>query len=1077
MEQRLLPVVRKCSILLLITNLLLLTSVTGVLAARKNDGPRFPRENLIQRIRKIEQLKNVKISFDEFMVQDVAVPAIEADKKATIETLLKQTLHSSNLDYKKYSDNNYSIVRKQQGGSPVPDDPDKARERGSVFGMVLDEIGEPLVGATIMIAGTSLGTVTDMNGQYTLKQVPAGLYVIEARFISYQTQQVSDVQIIGGKNTRLDLVMKPVTEELSEVVVKAGYKQASAEGLYARQKSAVKMVDGISADLIKKTSDNNVAQVLKRVSGVTINKGKYVTVRGMSERYNNVSLNGTSLPSTEPNRRNFSFDVIPNALVDNVVVAKTFTPDMPGEFVGGTVQINTLSLPDEPFLKLSAGTGMNTISTGENFWSNKRFNSDYFLGNKRDWYGKDWKLNEYNQYIKDLTIVTDWDGVNAMNAKIPNYWGLQKFTGAPTQSYSLSAGKPFSLGGGNQLGVVLALTYRHEEKTEELKEENYRIQGEYMLPNGGGRYKFITSTGAVANIGWQMPGQKITWRNLFNNRFNHTNLQRISYTNEQGRYILEQYSAPLNNRLWQTQLNGEHSLISRKLTLNWMADYSKVNRDSPEDRLVKGSILNKVVDGIPQIGENGQYMVNWSWGLNGEAANFNKGHIMNSQMEETKTNVGADLEYAFNLGGTRHKLKTGYRGTFRESDYEQQYLRPQIENNDDIEGLSIQKFFAPENFANGYLYYIPFGLKGQLKDAYSGEQDLHAGYIMAELKPLKKLSLTGGVRLEDSEMKVRTLYYDKNLGTTDTLVVNDHTDWLPAITAIYNLTGNLNIRAAYSKTLARPDFRELTHTKYYNVDDRVTYISYEAVKQSTTDNADLRLEWYPAAGEVISVSAFYKKFHNPVELIGRIDSDLKNYQMLYANLDESEAKGLELNLRKSLGFVAPGSFLQNLYLSANATVLEANVEYNYEFLTRFLQYKEGEEEPEPDRDRPLQGLSPYSVNAGIDYDGRIVGVTANYSRTGRRLVTGGEAEKWDEYENARDVLDLQLSVRLLKQRFEIKANASDLLNQAVIIYRNGQRVDNNFEDRTDDMDYNEGDYILRKFKKGTSYSLSLSYSF
>ena len=1043
----------------------------------------FPAESLEERITRIVKSTGQNIAYDKNKVRAIRVTALNVDGK-NVEQALTGSLSSTDFAYRKKTDNTFAIYEKKA------EDTEQAKEKGtgSLSGTVLDEKQEPVIGATVVIVGTTTGTATDANGSYKLPMVNAGTLSVRFSFISYETLEVNEVKINPGKATRLDVVMKESSEELNEVVVTASYKQASSEGLYAKQKAMVAMADGISADQIKKTSDNNVAQVLGRVSGITVDDGKYAVIRGLSERYNNMELNGSSLPSTEPNRRNFSFDVIPSALVDNILVSKTFTPDMQGEFVGGVVQVNTLAVPDEKFFTLTVGSGFNTNSTGKDFWSNKRYKSDYFFGNKRDWYGKDWKLEEYNQYIY-ATSVNDWDAVNAMNAKIPNRWGLEKYTGAPTQNYSVTVGLPFNLGGGNRLGVVAALTYRHEENTEDLEEANYRIPGEYMIPGEGGRYKFVTATGAVANIGWKRPGHAVTWRNLFNNRFTHTNLQRANYSDESGVYLLEQFSAPLINRLWQTQLDGEHKLFGDRLTVSWTADYNKLNRDQPEDRLAMGSIQNTVVEGVPQTDENGQYMVEWSFGLNGETGNFNRGHINISELEETKKNIGANLEYAFTVAGNRQKLKAGYRGSFRESEYEQQFLRPQgngaLNYSQKLSGLAIHDYYVTENFAGGLLYYIPFGLQGSRKDAYEGDQDLHAGYLMAELNFLKKLNLTAGVRVEDCNMQVRTVYWDNNLGTTDTLMVTQNTDWLPAVTAIYNITGNLSFRAAYSKTLARPDFRELTHqTKYYNVDDRVTYYGAGELKQPSTNNIDLRLEWYPQAGEVVSLSAFYKKFKDPIEMIGRVSQDGKHYDMLYANLEESTAKGLEFNLRKSFGFMAPHTFLHDLYLTANAMIMEADVQYNYAFLTSFgEQSGDNDGEVEPDRDRPLQGLSPYSVNAGLAYEGKRLGAAVNYGRAGRKLVVGGKEEKWDEYENARDVLELQLSARLLKGRMEIKANAGDLLGQAVIIYRNMQYVVESGssgyteEDRTDDMNYNSGDYILSKYKKGTTFSLSVSYKF
>lgn len=1046
------PVARKRLILLLITNLLLFTSATGMLAAGKNDGPKFPRENLIQRIHKIEQLKNVTISFDQYMVQDVAVPEMEIDKEASIETLLKQSLQASSLDFKKYSDSNYSIVRKQQRG-PMPDNPDNAKDRGSLFGIVLDEAGEPLISVTVAVAGTTLGAITYINGQYTLKQIPEGTHVIEARFISYQTQQVSGVQVTGGKNTRLDLVMKPASKELGEVVVKAGYKQASAEGLYARQKSAIKMVDGISADLIKKTSDNNVAQVLKRVSGVTIDKGKYVTVRGMSERYNNVQLNGASLPSTEPNRRNFSFDVIPAALIDNVTIAKTFTPDMAGEFVGGFVEVNTLAVPDKRFFNITVGSGMNTNSTGKDFYSSKRFSVDYLFGeiDHRTW---------YTDRTEEASLV------NIKTAGQKNTYGLRRYTAAPVQNYGVSMGLPFNLGKNQHLGVVGALTYRNEQTIEDITEAHMITRD--SLYRDSWRNSFVTATGAVGNLGWEMPGHKINWRNLFNNRFTHTNQERFIHKYYEGYNFAEQYSVLLQSRLWQSQLDGEHHLFGKHLQLNWNASYNKVTRTNPDDRLVTGNKNGETADGDD--------VFYWMDSMLDDGS-ISAGHIMYSNLDETKKNSGADMAYSFSLGNNRQKLKAGYLGTFRRSNFEQQYLKGQYTTNDVINwmGLSPQSMFSTEHFADGSLTYVISGMTADRADYYTGRQNVHASYLMGEFSMLQKLHITAGTRIEKAKTEVTTRIYNLTVDHVDSLVTLDKTDWLPAAALVYNLTANLNARAAYSHTLARPDFRELSRNYYYNVDDRVYVTNPRALRQSATDNYDLRLEWFPRAGEVISVGAFYKEFTDPVELVTRVGSDKQNYYMYSANLDKATAKGLEFNIRKSLGFTAPGTFLENLYLGGNATIIKGDVTYNLDEVLGMPNIIA------TTRNRPLLGLSPYTVNANMAYEGPAFGAAVNYGRNGRRLVTSGDYDKYDQYEASRDVLDLQLSARFLRQKLEVKLNASDILNQDIIVYRNTQIVDSSdgteYVDLTDDMDYNDGDQIMSRIKKGVNLSLSLSYKF
>ena len=403
------------------------------------------------------------------------------------------------------------VVSQAAETSAEPDEVRIPSGKGRISGTILDESGATIPGAVVkVIAGaeTGKGASSNIDGHYYIDLIP-GTYSIEVAYIGFATKQVTDIKVSGNKATALNIILSESSELLDEVVVTASYNEANAAGLYLRQKSLSTMSDGVSADLIKKTSDNNVAQVLKRVSGVTIDQGKYVTVRGMSERYNNVQLNGASLPSTEPNRRNFSFDVIPTVLVDNVTIAKTFTPDMDGEFTGGLVQVNTLAVPHEKLLKVSAGTGFDTMSTGKDFYTNKRFGSDYFMGEvkERQWFAG----------LGDAKVET-----SLKNAGQENTFPMYIAKGAPVQNYSVVAGMPLSLGR-SKLGAVVALTYRHEEKSQETLEGIF-LTGDWITHKPARKSSFTTAIGAVANLGWELSGHKISWRNLFNNRFVHSNL-------------------------------------------------------------------------------------------------------------------------------------------------------------------------------------------------------------------------------------------------------------------------------------------------------------------------------------------------------------------------------------------------------------------------------------------------------------------------------------------------------------------------------------------------------------------------
>ena len=1041
-------VLHKLSVVVLVWALL---AGFAVPVAAKTFNARFPAELLAERVKRIARESGASIMADRAAIGATRVQALTANG-LTAAGALRRSLEGTAFGFKQTSANAFVVVR--AATAPTAQKKKVVAGSGSLKGTVLDANDQPVIGAAIRIEGTRLGAASGVDGSFTIAGVPAGTYTVEVSCLSYAKMKVSDVKVLPGKATPLDVVMQEDAHQLQGVTVTATYNKASATGLYAKQKSMVAMSDGISADMIKKTGDNNVAQVLGRVAGVTIESGKFVTVRGMGERYNNVELNGATLPSTEPNRRNFSFDVIPSALVDNVTVTKTFTPDLPGEFTGGLVQVNTLAVPEERFLSVSLGTGLNTNSTGKDFYSAKRYGSDYFFGNTSD---RSWYAGQDKEATKQSIV----------NAGQKDSYGLRLFKAAPMQNYSLTVGQPFVLPGGQKLGLVMALTYRNEQTHETINDLHF-ITGDTLI-RPGGRYRFVTTTGAVANVGWQMPGHKLTWRNLFNNRFSNTAMQRYIFKQYEGYQFVDQYNSPMQSRVVQTQVDGEHHLFNDNLVVTWNGSYNQTLRTTPDERYAVGGYILEP--------DGREYYSGWYSA--GKGMSMSDGFIMYGKLNENKKNVGINLSHPFVVAGNKQQLKAGYMGTFRHARYDQIYLKPDSRVYPgwaaEQAGSPVDRFFSPENFAKGYITFVS-SMDEPQADFYTGTQTVNAAYIMGEFTFLRKLHLTTGVRMEHGRTQTSTRFFN---GTDyrDSVVTQRKTDWLPAATLIYNITDNINARAAYSTTIARPDFRELTNCTYYNVDDRVEVWNFQPVKQTYIHNYDLRLEWYPQPGEVVSLSAFYKRFKNPVELLtwapSPQDVDFYNY-----NLEKSTAKGLELNVRKSLGFVAPAcQWLSHIYFNANATVLKGDVTYNLDKLM-----SSAGEVYRPDRKRPLQGLAPYTVNAGLAYNGAVISASANYARSGRKLMMAGEREQFDQYEAPRDVLDLQLSAKLLHRHLELKFNVSDLLNQDIVVYRNcvpgkGGMAGDPEDARLDDMDYNPGDWVMSRMKKGVNFSVSAAYKF
>ncbi|MCT1526980.1 TonB-dependent receptor, partial [Sphingobacterium hotanense] len=382
---------------------------------------------------------------------------------------------------------------------------------GRISGSVVDDRGEPLIGATIRLEQSGQATQSSVDGTFSFVSLKAGNYTVEVSYLSHQTKRITDVVVKDEQITRLDVVLKPQDNTLNQVVVTGSFKRESVAGLYAQQKNAASMTDGISAEQIARTPDNNVGTILKRVSGINTIDNKYVVVRGMAERYNQSMIDGISLPSTDLNRRNFSFDVVPAELVGSVVVNKTATPDVSSEFSGGQVTVNTLAIPQSNFTSISVGTGFNSQSTGKDMTViGGRGKYDYFgfddgrrknPGNIEYWVFPKAGVGNDNPTDYEPTALEQSKRFN------PDGFRLYQQAAKPNQNYRLTMGRVYDLNENNKIGFVAGLTYRN---TQEIN--NYRSNRglDYFGTNVdsdtssvGKMSKFNSTWGATLNGGWQ----------------------------------------------------------------------------------------------------------------------------------------------------------------------------------------------------------------------------------------------------------------------------------------------------------------------------------------------------------------------------------------------------------------------------------------------------------------------------------------------------------------------------------------------------------------------------------------------
>ncbi|MCF8318719.1 MAG: TonB-dependent receptor, partial [Sphingobacteriaceae bacterium] len=476
---------------------------------------------------------------------------------------------------------------------------------GRIVGKVVDEKGESIIGATVKVVGVTGGASTNIDGAFNIS-LAAGTYSLDITYISYQPKRITGIVVKTGEVSTLNISLSPSSSQLNEVVIVSTYSKSNTEGLFVKQKNAVNFTNGISAEQITKTPDANVGQSLKRISGISTFDNKYVVVRGISERYNVATLDGTPMPSTDYSRRNFSFELIPSEMIESVLVHKTVTPDLPVGFGGGMIQVNSKDIPTQNFLTLSIGSGYNSQSTGNDFLSNKRGKYDYlgFDDGTRKMATQPLVSTSGKQSSSTNPFTTaDFE----QSKSFTNNWGVYNYVAAPGQNLALSFGRAIELKKPeNRFGYIAALNYRNSQNIARI--ENRRDRFMLSQPNidlfkngpiGGGKiYSFNSTLGAMLNIGFKSKTNTFSLKNTYSRVFSNVTTNIFGYDEATSDlYVGPQYSPAVQRfsvepdflSLLQTKLMGEHQVGTYKFA--W--DLSRTSVDRQRKDMMRRELINR----------------------------------------------------------------------------------------------------------------------------------------------------------------------------------------------------------------------------------------------------------------------------------------------------------------------------------------------------------------------------------------------------------------------------------------------------------------------------------------------------
>lgn len=900
----------------------------------------------------------------------------------------------------------------------------------ALSGKVTNSKNEPITSASVTIEGTNTGITTNIEGRYSLGLSAGKKYTLSFSAIGYRTKVINDIDV-SSTQEELNIILEDSAKAMEGIVVRAtSRRQENTTALLTFQKNNTAVSSVIAADFIRRTPDKNTGEVLKRVSGASIQDNKYVVIRGLADRYNAAYINGALLPSSEPDKKVFSFDVIPSQLIDNIIINKTATPDLAGEFAGGLVQIATKDIPARNELNIGVSWGFNSQSAFKDFYSNPRGSTDWLGFSDRalpDAYPTKRRVYDQLPFEERIAISKSFKD---------DVYKEEKSTALPTQQYNLTWSNVTKGQNGGTFGSIIGLTYRLSKLVYEGSNRVVRnFPDNYSYLENQNRYN--ANVGAVANFAYTKGKHKIAFKNLFNQLLDDNYYKRTG-TQEDANIML--YSSVLNQRsLYSTQLEGAHGLFS-DIKFNWNLNYAYNNKQQPDLRVTS---YNGTEPGTATLNNRG-----------------NNASRFWSDLKDNTFGYNANLAIPFTLFDQKQTLKIGGTSSAKIREFNATILAVGYSPNNinkDLLALPIDKIFNKDNFGgNGFEYTT--ALQGP-SDKYFAASTLNAGFLMFDNNLSDKIRLIWGARLEHFEQLIET--HSRTSGENVVLINPKKLDVLPSINFTYSPNIKTNIRVSASQTVARPELRELAPFEFFDFEQMATTSGNPNLQRTSITNLDVRYELYPRAGELFSVGAFYKKFKDPIELVVNSGSQPVRRQLEFINADNANLFGAEIELRKSLQFLNEESdFLRNLYFNGNVTVITSKVN-----ITQTSAGGEGT----VSSSRQLQGQSPYLINAGFQYDGdNGLGFSMLYNRIGQRLNVVGNGAIRDIYENPRDLVDLQISKKVLKRNGELRFTVNDLLNQKVLSYHN---ID-------DKKTYSpSSDAVFTSYKPGTTFTLAFNYNF
>lgn len=932
-------------------------------------------------------------------------------------------------------------------------------QTGKITGKVIDEkTGEELFGAVVQLDGLFKGANTDGFGDYTINNVEPGEYTIECKMTSYHPKKITGVVVKSDGVVNLNITLLDMTQEMEAIEIVAFKDMDTEASVVLELKEAKGVVSGVGSTQIAKSSDRDASEVAKRIPGVTIIDNRFVMVRGLTERYNAVMINGALAPSFESDVRSFSFDVIPSSSIERFLIYKSPSPDLPGEFAGGAINVFTKSFPDESFYAgADFGIGYRNGSTGKDFMTN--------VTSSTDWLGYDDGLRQLPEGFPDnVRNITDPVELQKLGRSLPNNWGNSTEKSPIDGRLSVNFGKKFNLSDNLILGNVTNISYSNTRVNYDSYRKDYNSfdaasqQSDTVFSYSDNISQQQARLGLMMNWGLKIGKRhSIEFRNFFNQTGTAENTLRTGTNFEEGS-LRKEYAYRYNQRaIYSGQLSGGHEVFGKLGKFNWTVGKSMTRRNDPDWRRIRYT--------LPLDGSFDEYQAYIPFSaqpfyLGRLYLDLDEDILMSSASYEHRLklmNDDKDNEQWWTVKGGFYLEEKTRSFSVRNIGYSGASFSTY--SNLDLISADVSEILSEENinYSNGFK--IDEDTKGS--DSYTASNNLMAGYIMSTI-PYKKFTLTAGVRAEQNRQEL----HSRTIANAPLDVKQDSLMILPSANLSYNFSEKSLIRVAFGKTLNRPEFRELAPYYFYDFVFNSIYSGNDSLKFSTVMNYDIRFERYARPGEFFSIGAFYKDFTNPIEMYfapGVGSGGTRSF--VPGNAPSAISYGVELDIRKSLKDLTKSRFLNDLTVVANASLIESRIKLD----DTVEEDNDGSSNSEVKNTRPMMGQSPYVINAGLYYqnDSLDLGFSVLYNVVGPRIVIVGVPGIPEVYEMPRNTIDISVT-KGITDRWSVKLGIQDILNQDVLL----------LQDANEDGVLNrDNDQQMQSYARGTYYTLTLKYKF